>query len=160
MADTPDANPGGGSGVDPAKVEEVKRTAESLLETGAVQDAMPDEYKYLTEKAQLLEIELKKESSEQEIELRKEYATQEIELRQTYAKGLLALLAVELVFVNVIFWKYAAIGEHWNVPIGVIQIWLGATVVQVVGVVAIVTRYLFPRRDRQPDLPTPPTPPS
>jgi hypothetical protein len=31
----------------------------------------------------------------------------------------------------------------------VIEVWLAATVVQVVGVVAIVTRHLFPVRDRR-----------
>jgi hypothetical protein len=35
------------------------------------------------------------------------------------------------------------------VPPGVIEFWLAATVVQVVGVVAIVARHLFPSRNEQ-----------
>jgi hypothetical protein len=143
-----DATPSGGKGVDPEK-EQAEQSAKRILEEGAASDApaMPEALRFLTEKAQL-----------QEIELKKEYATQEIELRETYAKGLIAILAVELVVVNVIFWFYAEKGKNWNIPDGVIQIWLGATVVQVVGVVTVVTRYLFPNRDSQlepPPLPTP-----
>jgi hypothetical protein len=103
-------------------------------------DELPEHLKHLPQQRDRLEIDLKRE-----------FAKQELELRETYAKGLLAILAVELVLVNVIFWKYAATGKHWNVPDGVIQIWLGATVVQVVGVVTVVTRYLFPSRDKQPN---------
>lgn len=147
MADT---TPSGGNGVDPEK-EQAEQSAKRILEEGAASDApaMPEALRFLTEKAQL-----------QEIELKKEYARQEIELRETYAKGLLAVLAVELVVVNVIFWFYAEKGRNWNIPDGVIQIWLGATVVQIVGVVTVVTRYLFPNRDRQPEPPPLPTPSS
>jgi hypothetical protein len=157
-----DATPGGGNGVDPAKEQQAEETAKKILTEGATSDApeMPEDYQYLPQKLQLLEIQLKKDFAQQEIKLKESYATQEIELRATYAKGLLAILAVELVMVNVIFWKYAAIGEHWNIPVGVIQVWLGATVVQVVGVVTVVTRYLFPNRDSQPEPPALPQPPS
>jgi hypothetical protein len=118
-----------------------------ILEEGEVREAsdLPMEYRFLDEKLKL-----------QEIELKREYAKQEIELRSTYAKGLLLILAAMLVVVNVIFWKYAATGRHWNIPPGVIQVWLGATVVQVVGVVTVVTKYLFPNRDIQPEPPAPP----
>lgn len=44
-----DEVPAGGSGVDSAKVEQAKQTAESLLEKGAVEDALPDEFKFLKE---------------------------------------------------------------------------------------------------------------
>jgi hypothetical protein len=122
-----------------------------ILEQGDVKEAPdpPVEYRWLEEKLKL-----------QEIELKREYAKQEIDLRATYAKGLLLILAVMLVVVNVIFWKYAASGRHWNIPNAVVQIWLGATVIQVVGVVTVVTRYLFPNRDRQPEPPAPPQPSS
>lgn len=145
-----DTAPPEGDGVNSAREEEVKETAERLLEEGATKDApMPDKYKYLAEQAQLLEI-----------ELRKSYAKQEVGLRETYAKGLLVILALLLITVNVIFCFYADKGEHWKIPDDVIQIWLAATVVQVVGVVAVVTRYLFPNRDGSSNPPTPPLPPS
>jgi len=79
-----DATPGEGNGLDPEK-EQAEQSAKRILEEGAASDArgtMPESLRFLAEKAQL-----------QEIELRKEYATQEIELRETYAKGLLAILA-------------------------------------------------------------------
>ncbi len=143
-----DATPSGGTGAGPEK-KQAEQSAKRILEEGATSDApaMPEALRFLTEKAQL-----------QEIELKKEYATQEIELRETYAKGLLAILAVELVVVNVIFWIYAEQGKNWNIPDGVIQIWLGATVVEIVGVVTVVTRYLFPNRNSQPEPPPLPTP--
>jgi hypothetical protein len=127
--------------------EEELRTAQARLLDLLARDAVeetpqtPPEYRYLDEKLKL-----------QEIELKREHARQDIELRRTYAKWLLIILAAELVVVNAVFGFYAAVGEEWNVPEGVIQAWLGATFVQVVGVVAVVTKYLFPRRDRTPDL--------
>jgi hypothetical protein len=105
---------------------------------------MPIELRYLDEKLKL-----------QEIDLKREHARQDIALRQTYAKWLLIILALELLVVNAMFGLYAGIGEGWNVPEGVIQAWLGATFVQVVGVVTVVTKYLFPRRDHTPDLAVP-----
>jgi hypothetical protein len=47
---------------------------------------------------------------------------------------------------------FAWVGADWDLPAGVIEVWLGATVVQVVGIVLIVTRHLFPNRDGKPAL--------
>ncbi|HEY2536762.1 MAG TPA: hypothetical protein VGI24_07245 [Solirubrobacteraceae bacterium] len=121
---------------------------------------LPDELKHLPEKRDLLEIQLKAEFARQDIALKKTYAEQEIALRETYAKGLLLILTALLVVVNTIFWFYAEKGQRWKIPSEVIQVWLGATVVQVVGVVTVVTKYLFPNRDGQPDPPVPPTAPT
>lgn len=33
---------------------------------------------------------------------------------------------------------------HWQVPTAAIQAWLAATVVQVIGIVLVITRSLFP----------------
>jgi hypothetical protein len=38
--------------------------------------------------------------------------------------------------------------NDWELSSGVIEVWLAATVIQIVGVVAIVTRHLFPNRER------------
>ncbi len=119
------------------EAEQVKVAKELLEEGNATDSAIPNEYKFLGERAQL-----------QEIRLRESNAKQDLELRETYAKWLLGILAIELVVVNVIFCLYAAKGRDWRLPDGVIQIWLAATVVQVVGIVTVVTRYLFPRRDQ------------
>lgn len=60
-----------------------------------------------------------------------------------------ALLAVagQLFIADLVFWRYASCGLNWNLPTESIQTWLGATVIQVLGILYVITRYLFPRRD-------------
>jgi len=72
---------------------------------------------------------------------------QDINLKKKYADWLLGAVVVQLIVANTVFVVYAWAGEHWDLDAVVIDVWLGATLVQVIGVVAIVTRYLFPRRD-------------
>jgi hypothetical protein len=69
---------------------------------------------------------------------------QEIKLRRFYATWLLVGLGIELLIANTVFVLYAAIGRHWKLEAAVIDVWLGQTVVQVVGIVLVVTRHLFP----------------
>lgn len=64
-----------------------------------------------------------------------------------YARGILWLLAAEILIANVVFVVFAWVGEHWELETAVIDVWLAATVVQVVGIVMVVTRHLFPDRD-------------
>jgi hypothetical protein len=97
---------------------------------------MPAEYRYLDEQRQ-----------QQEIKLKKQYAKQEMALRRNYATSLLIILAVQIAAADVVFCVFAGLGKHWHLSDGVIQIWLAAAVVEVIGVVAVVTRHLFPRRD-------------
>jgi len=80
-------------------------------------------------------------------QLRYEDLRQDIDLRKTYARRMLLILGAELSFVNLMFLLYTAAGVHWRIPGTTMQVWLGATVVQVVGIVYVVTRYLFPRLD-------------
>lgn len=72
-------------------------------------------------------------------------ALDDLELRKRYAKWLLIGLGVELFWVNVIFLAYCE-GNNWDVPANVIQLFLGSTVLQVFGVVLVITKYLFPVR--------------
>jgi hypothetical protein len=72
---------------------------------------------------------------------------QDIELKRRYAKWLLILVAAQMVFADLVFCVYAWAGKSWELSAGVIEVWLAATLVELVGVVAVVTRYLFPRRD-------------
>jgi len=72
---------------------------------------------------------------------------QDINLKREYARNLLRLMVAQVVLVNGIFVAYAWAGKGWNLESGVVQVWIGATVVQVVGITAIVTRSLFPNRD-------------
>lgn len=75
---------------------------------------------------------------------------QDIRLKRFYATGLFRLLAAQLALADAVFVVYAWAGERWALQPEVINVWLGATVVQLVGVVLVVTRYLFPRRDGKP----------
>lgn len=73
---------------------------------------------------------------------------QDIKLKKTYARWLLILVGLQLFVADAVFVAYAWAGEHWHLDPGVIQVWLAATLVELVGVVTVITRYLFPRRDR------------
>jgi hypothetical protein len=73
---------------------------------------------------------------------------QDRELKLSYATWLRRLLAAQVAVADAVFIVYAWAGKHWHLDPAVIDVWLGATVVQVVGVVLVVTRHLFPQRDR------------
>lgn len=67
-----------------------------------------------------------------------------IKLKRTYGIAILIMMAVQLVVVNVGFGLYTALGYNWAPPDGVVQIWLTATFVQIVSVVVVITKSLFP----------------
>jgi hypothetical protein len=91
---------------------------------------------------------LSEQERAQGLSLRQLFAEQEHGLRQMYADWILWLLGAQFVIADAVFVAFAWIGRSWNLPPAVIEVWLAATVIQVVGVVAIVTRHLFPNRDR------------
>ncbi len=72
-------------------------------------------------------------------------------LRKGYGWGLLAILACQIAFVDWIFYRYADEGRDWNIESSVMTAWLTATVIEVVGIAAVVVRHLFPRRDKAED---------
>lgn len=86
----------------------------------------------------------------QELRFRRESFESELRLRERYATWLLRLLVAELVGANAVFVAFAWAGRGWRLETEVVHGWLAATVVQVVGVVAVVTRHLFPARGRDP----------
>ena len=67
-----------------------------------------------------------------------------IRLKRFYGLGILGLMALQLIVVNAVFVFYAKVGYDWRPPDGVMQIWLTATFVQIVSVVVVITRSLFP----------------
>lgn len=71
---------------------------------------------------------------------------QDIALKKMYAKWLLVAMSVQIGFANVGFFWYG-IQNAWEIEPVVMQFWLSAAVVQVIGIVYVVARYLFPRRD-------------
>ncbi|HJZ35128.1 MAG TPA: hypothetical protein VJ204_02555 [Solirubrobacterales bacterium] len=99
--------------------------------------ALPERLRYLDEEEQA-----------QGMSLRQLFAEQEHGLRQRYADWILWLLGAQFVIADAVFVTFAWVGRSWDLPPGVVEVWLAATVVQVVGVVAIVTRHLFPNRDQ------------
>ncbi len=72
---------------------------------------------------------------------------QDIQLKKAYAKWLLILVAAQMIVADAVFIAYAWAGNGWHIEASVIQIWLGATLVELIGVTLVITRYLFPRRD-------------
>jgi len=66
-----------------------------------------------------------------------------LKLRRAVSWGAIGLMVAQIVAADAVFIGYS-VGEHWRMPVGAIQAWLAATVVQVVSVVLVITRYLFP----------------
>lgn len=102
---------------------------------GLGEDALPEGLRYLDERERA-----------QTLELRQRFAEQEHGLRQSYADWILRILGAQLLIADVVFVAIAWVGRDWDLTPGMTEVWLLATVIQVVGVVAIVTRHLFPNR--------------
>lgn len=86
----------------------------------------------------------------QQMELKRRFAEQEYELRKAYATRILILLFGQFLISNAVFVAFAWAGRDWQLTTAVIDVWLAATAVQVVGIVLVVTRSLFPERDGKP----------
>lgn len=71
---------------------------------------------------------------------------QDIALKKVYAYSMLVGLGVLLLITETLFALYAHVGMHWRVPDAVVIAWLSSTVVEVVAIVLVITRYLFPPR--------------
>lgn len=61
---------------------------------------------------------------------------------KVYAYGSIAAMAVQILIADGAFYLYGH-AYRWEVPVGAMQVWLGATVVQVIGVVLVIARSLF-----------------
>jgi hypothetical protein len=79
--------------------------------------------------------------------LRREDWRQDIRLKRFYGYFLPSAMAAQLLIADTGFFLYAWLGRDWNVAPTIMHVWLGATVIEVVGIVLVVTQYLFPRRD-------------
>lgn len=71
---------------------------------------------------------------------------QDIALKKMYARWLLVAMSVQIGFANLGFFLYGG-ANRWSIEPVVMQFWLPAAVVQVIGIVYVIARYLFPRRD-------------
>jgi hypothetical protein len=83
--------------------------------------------------------------AEHQIRLREQ--EQDVGLKKLYAWGLLIMMYAQLLIADGVFVAYAWEGKNWKVPTEAMHVWLAATLVEIIGVVFVVTRYLFPRRD-------------
>jgi hypothetical protein len=79
-------------------------------------------------------------------ETRAEDYAQDVRLKGKYAGWFLWVMLAQLGIADLGFFLYAWMGVAWNVTPRVIEFWLSATVIEIVGIVLVVTRYLFPRR--------------
>jgi hypothetical protein len=109
------------------EIAEAEEKIKRALKDGSARelDALPPQYLHLEKLAQLQDIELKRE----------------------YANWAKRVLNVRLAAADAVFVAYAWAGQDWHLEAAVIDVWLGATVVQIVGIALVVTRHLFPKRD-------------
>lgn len=66
-------------------------------------------------------------------------------LRKRIANGAVALMVIQIAAANVVFVWYGDT-NGWDIPPLAITGWMTATVVEVISVVLVITRYLFPSR--------------
>ena len=72
--------------------------------------------------------------------------TNRARLQWRYGVALLWVLVIQVFAADIIFVFVASSNKFkWAVPTAIMNLWIGATVVQVIGIVAIVIRYLFPK---------------
>jgi hypothetical protein len=131
------------------EIDKAAAEIERVLDSGAVRES-PEMARATAEAQRVLasgDVRQSAEMPDMFMFLPEKERKQDRELKLSYATWLRWLLAAQLAIADVVFVVYAWAGERWNLHPAVINIWLGATVVQVVGVVLVVTRHLFPLRD-------------
>jgi hypothetical protein len=60
----------------------------------------------------------------------------------------LGIMALQIVAADGAFYMYGN-GNNWHIPVAAIQAWLAATVIQVVSIVLVIARSLFPGKGSQ-----------
>lgn len=67
----------------------------------------------------------------------------EVKLHNRVGNGALALMVVQLLIADTAFYIYG-FKNGWHIPTAAITTWLAATVIQIVGVVLVIAKNLFP----------------
>ena len=80
--------------------------------------------------------------SRQQRRQREKDATQNRKLRLVYAGVLLLVMLAQIAAADWVFYLYGR-ANSWMIPPEAIQAWLAATVIEVIGVVVVITRFLF-----------------
>jgi hypothetical protein len=70
-------------------------------------------------------------------------ARQELGFGRVYAYGALVAMGIQVLIADGAFYIYGYEND-WDIPASAIEVWLAATVVQVIGVVLVIARSLFP----------------
>lgn len=67
----------------------------------------------------------------------------DLKLSKVVGYGALLLMSAQVVAADTAFFLYGVL-NGWRIPSAAIDAWLAAAVIQVIGVVLVITRYLFP----------------
>ncbi len=76
-------------------------------------------------------------------DLTRERKKDDLLLRKIVARGALSIMVIQVAVADGVFIKYAQ-ANQWNLDVTAIHAWLAATVIEVISVVLVITRYLFP----------------
>jgi hypothetical protein len=77
-------------------------------------------------------------------EIRQQRAKVELNIQKIVGYGALVIMVIQVGIADYVFIRYAQTRNWGDVPTGAIQAWLAATVVQVIAVVLVVARSVFP----------------
>lgn len=70
-------------------------------------------------------------------------ARADLKLSKVVGYGALGLMAGQVLIADTAFFFYG-FNNGWAIPAAAMDAWLAAAVIQVIGVVLVITRYLFP----------------
>lgn len=76
-----------------------------------------------------------------------ERKTADLKLSKVVGYGALGFMAAQLAVADVAFFLYGE-SNAWQIPASAIEVWLAATVIEVIGVVLVIAKYLFPSGER------------
>ena len=75
--------------------------------------------------------------------LRRQKRKNEVDLHRRVGNGALLLMVAQLLIADAAFYLYG-FENGWHIPTAAITAWLAATVIQIVGVVLVIAKNLFP----------------
>jgi hypothetical protein len=77
-------------------------------------------------------------------EIKQQRAKVELNISKIVGYGALVIMVIQVGIADYVFIRYAQARNWGDVPTGAIQAWLAATVVQVIAVVLVIARSVFP----------------
>lgn len=86
-------------------------------------------------------------AEQQHPDLARQRLLRDLNLGSSFARNALRVMVAQVFIADAVFIVYG-FANGWDIPTGAIQAWLGTALVQVIGVVVVITRYLFPNRDK------------